>query len=252
MSSSVPNGTTTHQRDPRRTINDSSDDDDDDYRHRRPPQRQDLPTQVSLPQPRMNMAHPLHIRQQFRQRMASEIRRQRLNRAQNPTGIRQTADRHLHALLTDSNLSNDAPRVPASLTEPHLNSWPPTPLLVHSLRYPLPIDQQEHLFEDLIHLEEQLMGFVHSGTIGATEEEIENQTLPYQYNKDQCILEEKCTICLSEYVHLEHVRRLPCMHLFHIQCVDRWLRQNSRCPMCRMNIDYRGDSNELLCNDKKE
>ena len=31
----------------------------------------------------------------------------------------------------------------------------------------------------------------------------------------------------------EDVRRLPCMHLFHVECVDQWLGQNKRCPICR-------------------
>ena len=32
-------------------------------------------------------------------------------------------------------------------------------------------------------------------------------------------------------------RRLPCMHLFHISCVDQWLAQNRRCPICRVDIE---------------
>lgn len=32
-------------------------------------------------------------------------------------------------------------------------------------------------------------------------------------------------------------RRLPCMHLFHIECVDQWLATNKRCPICRVDIE---------------
>lgn len=32
-------------------------------------------------------------------------------------------------------------------------------------------------------------------------------------------------------------RRLPCMHLFHIECVDQWLTNNKRCPICRVDIE---------------
>ena len=48
---------------------------------------------------------------------------------------------------------------------------------------------------------------------------------------------EKCTICLCEYEEDEEVRRLPCMHLFHVQCVDQWLSTNKRCPICRVDIE---------------
>ena len=48
-------------------------------------------------------------------------------------------------------------------------------------------------------------------------------------------------------INKDHVRRLPCMHLFHIECVDRWLTQSKRCPICRIDIDFRGDFGEYVC-----
>lgn len=33
-------------------------------------------------------------------------------------------------------------------------------------------------------------------------------------------VQEKCPICLCDFEDNENVRRLPCMHLFHIACVD--------------------------------
>ncbi|OAY83888.1 RING-H2 finger protein ATL73-like [Ananas comosus] len=44
----------------------------------------------------------------------------------------------------------------------------------------------------------------------------------------------ECAICLSEFVHGEHVRVLPaCNHGFHVRCIDRWLAARPTCPTCR-------------------
>ena len=40
-----------------------------------------------------------------------------------------------------------------------------------------------------------------------------------------------------EFEEDEDVRRLPCMHLFHVPCVDQWLGLNKRCPICRVDIE---------------
>lgn len=78
---------------------------------------------------------------------------------------------------------------------------------------------------------------------GASQHTIERYTFPHKYKrmkKDTDDLEdntEKCTICLSEFEDFEDVRRLPCMHLFHVECVDQWLSSNKRCPICRVDID---------------
>ncbi|KAL5709055.1 RING-type E3 ubiquitin transferase [Ranunculus cassubicifolius] len=43
-----------------------------------------------------------------------------------------------------------------------------------------------------------------------------------------------CSICLSDYKDTDILRRLPeCGHLFHVKCVDPWLRLHPTCPVCR-------------------
>ncbi|KAK9156373.1 hypothetical protein Sjap_003853 [Stephania japonica] len=48
---------------------------------------------------------------------------------------------------------------------------------------------------------------------------------------------ECCSICLAKYRDKEEVRQLPCSHLFHLMCVDQWLRIISCCPLCKQEID---------------
>jgi len=46
--------------------------------------------------------------------------------------------------------------------------------------------------------------------------------------------ERKCAICLTEFEDGEDLRCLiRCTHVFHVKCVDEWLKDNKRCPMCR-------------------
>lgn len=46
-----------------------------------------------------------------------------------------------------------------------------------------------------------------------------------------------CSVCLSEFQDDESVRLLPmCNHVFHLPCIDTWLKSNSSCPLCRANI----------------
>lgn len=111
------------------------------------------------------------------------------------------------------------------------------------------------MYEELVQLGEHL-GQVNRGASRST---IERNTLPHKYKlrhqKESDSSEEtgevegaakipdddmeKCTICLSYFEDDEDVRRLPCMHLFHVECVDQWLVTNKRCPICRVDIETR-------------
>ena len=42
-----------------------------------------------------------------------------------------------------------------------------------------------------------------------------------------------CQICLEQFQEGTCVKTLPCLHQFCGGCVDRWLRQNSSCPICK-------------------
>ncbi|CAL4954920.1 unnamed protein product [Urochloa decumbens] len=48
--------------------------------------------------------------------------------------------------------------------------------------------------------------------------------------------DQECCICLAQYREKEEVRQLPCTHMFHLRCVDRWLRIISSCPLCKQEL----------------
>ncbi|XP_047086379.1 E3 ubiquitin-protein ligase SDIR1-like [Lolium rigidum] len=45
-----------------------------------------------------------------------------------------------------------------------------------------------------------------------------------------------CSICLEEVVVGDLLRSLPCLHQFHVNCIDPWLRQQGTCPVCKRQV----------------
>ena len=45
-----------------------------------------------------------------------------------------------------------------------------------------------------------------------------------------------CTVCLECHQPGEEVRRLPCSHSFHKKCIDSWLLEKRKCPLCNLDI----------------
>ena len=54
--------------------------------------------------------------------------------------------------------------------------------------------------------------------------------------KDENDCEVKCLVCQFSYEKKESLRRLPCNHCFHTECVDQWLMNKDFCPYCRQTI----------------
>lgn len=49
----------------------------------------------------------------------------------------------------------------------------------------------------------------------------------------------ECQICLGELQNHTRVSRLPCNHVFHPECIQKWLTQcNGTCPLCLSSIKY--------------
>ena len=46
----------------------------------------------------------------------------------------------------------------------------------------------------------------------------------------------ECCICLSSYEDGVELREIPCSHHFHSACINKWLRINATCPLCKYNI----------------
>ncbi|KAM9604887.1 E3 ubiquitin-protein ligase RNF6 isoform 2-T5 [Trichechus inunguis] len=72
---------------------------------------------------------------------------------------------------------------------------------------------------------------------GLTKEQIDNlSTRNYEHSSIDSELSKICSVCISDYVTGNKLRQLPCMHEFHIHCIDRWLSENCTCPICRQPV----------------
>ncbi len=47
---------------------------------------------------------------------------------------------------------------------------------------------------------------------------------------------ETCPICLDEYELNQKIRRLPCMCVFHQECIEKHFETSKVCPTCRAEI----------------
>ena len=45
-----------------------------------------------------------------------------------------------------------------------------------------------------------------------------------------------CPICLVDFEDGDQIRMLPCLHAYHKDCADQWLKTNCCCPMCKTNV----------------
>ena len=46
-----------------------------------------------------------------------------------------------------------------------------------------------------------------------------------------------CAICLDNLQAGQMVKALPCSHKFHSKCINFWLKQKLKCPLCKMRIN---------------
>jgi hypothetical protein len=57
---------------------------------------------------------------------------------------------------------------------------------------------------------------------------------------------KKCTICLENYVDGDDSIALPCIHIFHADCIKTWVKDHNTCPICKKDIIY--DNEEVVNN----
>lgn len=66
-------------------------------------------------------------------------------------------------------------------------------------------------------------------------------TLPtFTFKAEDEAVRPECSVCLSMLLDEEMVRLLPnCNHVFHLECIDKWLDMHGTCPVCRTKVEPR-------------
>lgn len=52
-------------------------------------------------------------------------------------------------------------------------------------------------------------------------------------DREEGVDQSSCVVCMCDFEPRQVLRVLPCQHEFHSKCVDKWLKTNRTCPICR-------------------
>ena len=85
-------------------------------------------------------------------------------------------------------------------------------------------------YEELLDLENKI-GYVKKGIslrkkLGLKKEKYSSKKFNYK----------ECVICKEILKEKEIIRVLNCFHIFHINCIDKWFKDNKTCPICKKEV----------------
>ena len=68
--------------------------------------------------------------------------------------------------------------------------------------------------------------------------------------KYSALKEDKCAICLQKYKGADIIKEFPCKHIFHKNCIFKWLKKSNVCPLCKYDIT--NDVNKVILKDEED
>jgi hypothetical protein len=68
--------------------------------------------------------------------------------------------------------------------------------------------------------------------------------------KYSALKEDKCAICLQKYKGADIIKEFPCKHIFHKNCIFKWLKKSNVCPLCKYDIT--NDVNKVNLKDEED
>ncbi|KAF7139832.1 hypothetical protein RHSIM_Rhsim06G0230300 [Rhododendron simsii] len=74
--------------------------------------------------------------------------------------------------------------------------------------------------------------------VPATKSSIEALERVTIFDNNSCLQVEECRICLETLPIGAKVICMPCSHIFHGNCIVRWLESSNLCPLCRFAMPH--------------
>ena len=50
--------------------------------------------------------------------------------------------------------------------------------------------------------------------------------------------QKNCSICLEDFVVGDKIIYLPCFHYYHSKCIEKWMHNSDKCPLCNNEIKF--------------
>ncbi|KAJ1420128.1 Zinc finger, RING-type [Sesbania bispinosa] len=104
------------------------------------------------------------------------------------------------------------------------------------------LDIDNMSYEELLALEERMGNVSTALTEEALSECLKRsfyQSSPSGEAAESCNEDKddiKCSICQEEYVVADEVGSLQCEHMYHVVCIQQWLRLKNWCPICKASV----------------
>ena len=86
-------------------------------------------------------------------------------------------------------------------------------------------------YEQLLELEEN-NGKVSKGLKPSQIKKIPERT----WMKASDTQEAQCSICFDNFERFQKYKKIQCGHEYHGNCLDKWLSEQKRCPMCNEDV----------------
>ena len=113
------------------------------------------------------------------------------------------------------------------------------------------IDKEEHLhchelerrdISEIINLSNRTNSFEHHSSEmkysnkGLNDETIKNYPITKIKINNLSENKKKCLICLEKFKNYQNTIILPCIHIFHSECIKKWMKKENFCPLCKNKI----------------